>query len=65
MNTQLDAEDFAILALALGMLRTHVDRELEKARSKSNNAKLLAMFTMRTRVFTVHAKLQALQGGAS
>lgn len=58
----LDAQDFVILHLALDLLSKHADDELAKARKQTNtSAKQMAMITMRQRIATVRAKVQAME----
>ena len=57
----LDAQDFAILGLALDLLSRYTNCELLKARRARNNAKQEAMIAMRTQIVTVRRKLRAMQ----
>jgi hypothetical protein len=53
----LTAEDFVVLILALDSMLKHTESELLKARRHSNNAKQLAMLTMRQQITSMRTKI--------
>jgi hypothetical protein len=53
----LDEQDFEILTVAVDLMGKHIDNELAEARRRGNNAKQMAMITMRTRIAVVRVKL--------
>lgn len=56
----LDADELAVLLLALNLLDRQTDTELAQARRKGNSAKQFAMITMRQRIASVRVKLYAM-----
>lgn len=57
----LNTHDFVVLLIALDLLSKHTDDELSKARQQGNNAKQMAMLTMRQQIVKVRSKMQAMQ----